>query len=121
MAEQLTVKIPYRGVTQLVWGATHSWPGQSYRCLDLIFTNKPNKNSEVKLTTTYSDYKLIQVTHFAKGLKTTPRYTTKRCYENFDENQFIREVNRMSWFDVYMSIDQNIEAERLLAGVQSFV
>ena len=78
MAEQLAVKILSRGVTQLVRGATRSWPGQSDSCLDLIFTNKPEKTSEVKLTTTDSDHKLVQVTCFAKGLKTTPRYTTKR-------------------------------------------
>ena len=89
--------------------------------MDLIFTNKPEKTSEVKLTTTDSDHKLIQGTRFAKGLKTTPRYTTKRCYKSFDENQFIREVNQIRWFDAYMGEDPNIAAERLSTKINGIL
>ena len=110
IAEQLAVRILTRGVTQLVRGTTRSWPGQADSCLDLIFTNNPEKTSEVEMSTTTSDHKYIQVTQYAKRIKTAPRYVVKRSFKDFDENVFQSEVRKLSWLPLYLCDDVNMAA-----------
>jgi hypothetical protein len=110
LAEQLAIRILSRGVTQLVRGVTRSWPGQEDSCLDLIFTNKPEKTSEVETSTTTSDHKYIQMTRYSKIIKTAPRYIVKRSYKEFDENVFLSEARKLSWLPLYLCEDVNTAA-----------
>ena len=38
------------------------------------------------------------------------RYCNKRSYKNFDEQEFLAEVQKLSWWDVYSSteVDQSV-------------
>jgi hypothetical protein len=110
LAEQLAQRIMAQGVSQLVRGATRSWPGQADSCLDLIFTNQPQKTSEVLIQSTTSDHNYIQVPRSTKGLKTQPRYVLKRSYRNFCEKDFLQEVERINWLPLYLSEDPNVAA-----------
>jgi hypothetical protein len=48
------------GVQQCVQGATHSWPGQADSCIDLIYTNSPDKIGQAQVQFRgSSDHKLI--------------------------------------------------------------
>ena len=56
---------PY-GVSQMVNTPTRVWPGQPQSCLDHLYTNRPEKLSEVYTEYTGgSDHKVIKVTRFA--------------------------------------------------------
>ena len=93
--------IPH-GFTQQVRTATHSWAGQSPSCIDHLYTNKPEKITEVQ---TYingvSDHKLLYVVRYARSIKRNVRYIRKRCFKHFDESKFKEEVKSLRWFDVY--------------------
>ena len=114
LVEQLATRILPYGVCQLVRGVTRSWPGQSDSCLDLMFSNKPEKMSEVNVTAqSSSDHRYIQATRYAKGIKSNPRYVVKRSYKDFNETEFIGEVQRLSWWDLYQTEDPDIAAQIL--------
>ena len=114
LTEQLFSRIFPHGVSQLVRGATRTWPGQVDAGLDHVYTNKPEKCSEVHTEFSGgSDHKLLRVTRFAKSLKSTTRYVRKRSFKNFDEAKFIEELKQLSWYDLYMTEDPNLAAEIL--------
>ena len=74
LIELLFEKIIPHGVSQQVTRATHSWPGQQDSCLDHLYTNQPNKLSEVTLHSQGSDHKLLLVTRYAKSIIRNVRY-----------------------------------------------
>ena len=79
---QLVMKILTQGVCQLVNSVTRSWPGHPDSCLDLIFTNRPEKMSPVEVhIASSSDHRYVQVTRHTKTIQTQPRFITKRCYK----------------------------------------
>ena len=57
---------------------------------------------------------------FAKIIKNKTRYVKKRTYKNFDEQEFLEEIRKISWWDVYSTIDVN-EAVRLLSMKVNFI
>ena len=80
---QLFSKIFPHGVSQLVSTATRTWPGQADSGLDHIYTNKPEKLSEVKCEYMGgSDHKLLKIVRFSKSLQRGARYVRKRCFKN---------------------------------------
>ena len=58
-----------------------------------------------------SDHSLVLATRYAKNIRETIRYCKKRSYKNFDEKQFLEEVGRISWWEVYSSndVDQAVD------------
>ena len=68
---------------------TRSWPGQPEAGLDHIYSNKPEKLSEVFAEYAGgSDHKLIRVIRYAKSIKRNVRYVSKRSFKNFDSSEF---------------------------------
>ena len=112
LVDILTNRIFPHGVQQCVREHTRSWPGQQDSCLDHIYTNTPDKlrKPEVKLMGS-SDHKLVQVTRFSRSFKQNIRYCRKRSYKNFSEVDFHREVENISWWEVYASEDVDIAAD----------
>ena len=84
LVDLLFERIFPHGVQQCVKAPTRSWPGQPDSCLDLIFTNTPDKISkpEVKIMGS-SDHSLIMVRRFSKSFKQNIRYCKKRSYKDF--------------------------------------
>ena len=106
LIEVLFASIFPQGVSQLVTSATCSWPGQADSGLDHIYSNKPDKLSNVY--TEYSggsDHKLIKVTRFAKSMSRNARYVRKRSFKNFDAKDCCLAVKNIYWFDLFMCDD----------------
>ena len=98
---------PY-GVSQLVKSATRTWPGQADSGLDHIYSNKPEKLSDVHSEFMGgSDHRLLKVVRFSKSLKRSARYVRKRCFKNFKPEEFIQAVRQLSWYDLYLCQDVN--------------
>ena len=118
LVEELKAKIIPLGVVQCVRDSTRCWRGQSDSCLDLLFTNTPEKLSQVRaFTRGYSDHKLVIGTRFTKNIKDNTRYTIKRSYKNFDKDIFLQRVRETNMMDIYMSQDTNTAAEMLTAKI----
>ena len=100
------------GVQQCVQGVTRSGPGQSGSCIDLIFTNTPEKigqaHTQVRGT---SDHRLVFVNKHAKNIKENIRYVKKRSYKDFNENDFKAAVKDIRWFEVYACDDVDIAVD----------
>ena len=91
---------------------THSWPGQVPSGLDHIYTSVPDKLSQVQVKFIgSSDHRLILATRFAKNIRQNIRYCQKRSYKNFDEAKFLEEVDKLSWWEVYVSTDVDIAVD----------
>ena len=114
LTELLFSRIFPLGVSQLVQGVTHAWPGQQGAGLDYIYTKKPEKCSQIYAEYTGgSDHKLLKVTRFTRSFKSSVRYVRKRSFKNFDPGKFKEAVKKISWFDLYMCDNPN-EAAVLL-------
>ena len=101
-------KIFPHGVSQLVRTATRTWPGQADSGLDHIYTNKPDKLSDVHTEFMGgSDHRLLKIVRYSKSLKRSVRYVRKRCFKNFSSQEFIQAVRSISWFDLYLC--QNVD------------
>ena len=102
LMEEFKKRILPLGVVQCVRGTTRSWPGQADSCLDLVFTNVPEKLSQVQsLVRGYSDHKLVIGTRYTKNIKESTRYVRRRSYKNFDEAAFLQKLREISMFDIY--------------------
>ena len=102
------------GVSQVVSVPTRSWPGQEEAGLDHIYTNKPEKLSDVFAEYTGgSDHKLIKVTRYSKSMQRGVRFVRKRMFKNFVDEEFKQAVQELSWEDLYSCGDPNRAAEIL--------
>jgi hypothetical protein len=63
-------KVYPHGVVQCVQGATHFWPGQTTSGLEHIYTNVPDKMSQVEVKICgSSDHRLILATRHCKNIR----------------------------------------------------
>ena len=114
LIDLLFEKIIPHGVSQHVNIATHSWVGQVGGCLDHVYTNRPDKLSQVEAHVNGgSDHRVLYTVRYAKSVKKNTRYIKKRCFKNFDEEGFKQEVKQLKWFEIYSTNDVN-EAVQLL-------
>ena len=100
LSDQLFNRIIPQGVSQLVQGATRVWPGVQDSGLDHIYSNKPDKCSDIYMEFRGSDHKLLRVTRFTKSMKNSARYVKKRSFKNFNEARFCEAVSNISWCDL---------------------
>ena len=91
----------------------HSWPGQQDSCiLDHIYTNTPEKLSKAEVNSRgSSDHKLSIATRLPKSIRENIRYCKKRSYKNFDEEKFLKEVENISWWEVYTCEDVDVAVD----------
>ena len=112
LVDLLIADIYPHGVHQCVQGATHSWPGQTDSCIDLIFTNTPDKigpaHAQVRGS---SDHRIVFVTKHAKNIKQNIRYVKKRSYKNFNEQEFRTAVKNIKWYEVYSCQDVDLAVD----------
>ena len=108
LIEALFTKILPHGVSQMVTVATRMWAGQAESGLDHLYTNRPDKISRVYAEYTgASDHKLIKITRYSKSIENRARYVRKRCYKDFNEQEFCKKVKELSWYDVFTCEDTN--------------
>ena len=114
LISQLFSRIFPFGVSQLVKSATRTWPGQTDSGLDHIYSNKPDKLSEVHSEFMGgSDHRLLKIVRFSKSLKRSARYVRKRCFKKLIPEEFINAVRKLAWFDLYMCQDVNQASQML--------
>ena len=112
LIDALFEKILPLGVTQMVSGATRFARGQPSTGLDHVYSNKPEKISQVQtFFTGMSDHKF---TRFSKSFKIIPRYVTKRCFKNFDDQMFRQKLAESNLDDILSCTDANEAAELLV-------
>ena len=88
LIQALFTRILPHGVSQLVTCATRAERGVPITGLDHLYTNCPDKLSEVTAEFTgMSDHKIVAVRKFSKDMKRTESYTTKRIFK--DSKQII--------------------------------
>ena len=112
LVDSMMQRIYPHGVVQCVQGPTHTWPGQVPSGLDHIYTSVPEKLSQAQVKVCgSSDHKLILATRYSKNIRDNIRYCKKRSYKNFDQNKFLEEVNKISWWDVYSCTDVDMAVD----------
>ena len=119
LMEDLFEKIMPHGISQLVQVPTHTQHGVATKCLDHLYSTNPEKllNIEAEFTG-MSDHKLVKVKRFSKTLKQCPRYVRKRCFKNFDKEEFKLRVGKMPELtQIIESTCANRAAELLTAGL----
>ena len=103
LKDQLYDRIIPHGFAQLITVATQIWRGQEASCLDHYYCNRPEKVSNVHAYFTgASDHKLIIATRYTKAEVLKPKFIRKRCYKNFDPEEFKAEIKKISWLDLYL-------------------
>ena len=96
LTQALFTRILPHGVSQMVTTATRAERGVPVTGLDHLYTNRPEKLSEVHTEFTgMSDHKIVTVRKFSKDMKRTERYTTKRTFKDFKPDQFKEAVKSM--------------------------
>ena len=108
LIDDLFARIFPHGVSQLVTTPTRSWPGQTDSGLDHLYSNRPEKLRSV--TAEFmggSDHRIIKAVRSTKSLTQCARYVRKRCYKQFNEEEFCNRVKLIPWFELYMS--DNVE------------
>ena len=58
-----------------------------------------------------SDHRLILATRYAKNIRQNIRYCRKRSYKDFQEDKFLAEVAKISWWEVYSCNDVDLAVE----------
>ena len=102
------------GVRQLVTTPTRLSAVDPPSGLDHIYTNKPDKCSDVQAEIQGgSDHKLLKITRFSKASVRKARYVKKRCFKNFCPDQFCEAVKLISWYELYMCDSPSRAAEIL--------
>ena len=101
-------KILPHGVSQLINVPTRSQGCQSQSGLDHLYTNRPDKLSPAQVINWGgSDHKMIFVTRYSKSIRSNARYITKRCYKDFNSQEFLNAVKAISWVSLYECYDVN--------------
>ena len=96
LTQALFTRILPHGVSQLVICATRAERGVPVTGLDHLYTNRPEKLSEVSAEFTgMSDHKIVTVRKFSKDMKRRERYTTKRTFKSFQADHFQAAVRSM--------------------------
>ena len=122
LIDELFDRIIPQGVAQLVTGATRIERGQPRSGLDHLYSNRPEKLSQVKtFLTGMSDHKLVKVIRYTKSFKILPRYVKKRSFKNFNEEAFKTKLAESNLEEILTCYDVNIAAETLVDKVNSIL
>ena len=104
LVDRMVEQVYPHGVHQCVQVPTRSWPGQADSGPDHIYTNCPEKLSKpVVQFRGFSDHRLIYATKYAKNIRENVKYCKKKVLQAFYEQEFLAEVQNLSWWDVYNS------------------
>ena len=119
---ELFSRVVPHGVNKCVVGATRQGTlGQADTGLDHLWTNTPEKMSQIYTKFNGSDHKVIFGVRYSKIIRNSTRYVKKRSYKNFDEKKFIEKVRDLTWWDVYQSEDVDEAVTLLTAKLNSIL
>ena len=108
------------GVKQCIQGHTHSRYGQRQSLIDILYSNCPQKRSNVQaITRGASDHKVITAVRCSKDIVHLPKYVKKRSFKHFDEIQFFEEVKNIKWWPLYNSTEVNDAVQIFTENISS--
>ena len=103
LTKELFYRIILHVFVQLVTVPTRVSSSQKQSVLDHVYTNFPEKMSEIQAVFKgSSDHKLICCTRFTRSAVCKPRIICKRSYKNFEQSKFREAIRKVSWWDIYM-------------------
>ena len=78
-----------------------SRPGRADSCIDLVYTNTPEKISQTQPQVRgSSDHRLVLVSKQSKNIRESITYVRKRSYKKFVEAEFKTGVKNIKLFEV---------------------
>ena len=99
-------------MSQFIVGPTRFFPGHTPSGLDHLYSNTPEKICQVqKHFWGESDHMLIGAVRTTKAIKLSPQYIRKRCYKNFNPQQFINAVQYVKWLELYLCEDLDVSVK----------
>ena len=97
LINELFARIVPHGVSQLVNKATRVSSRDGVSGLDHVYSNRPNKCSEVAVNPYgESDHRVVRMTRFSKDFIRRPKLVTKRIFKNFDRDAFLQDISELS-------------------------
>ena len=118
LIDELFDRIMPHGVSQLVTGATRIERGYPRSGLDHIYSNRPEKLSQVEtFLTGMSDHKLLKVTRYSKSFKILPRYVKKRSFKDFNKEAFKIKLGESNLEEILAINDVDLAAESMVDKV----
>ena len=76
--------------------------------LDHLYTNWPEHMSDVQVHFKgSSDHRMVSVTRFTKSVIRKTRLIRRRSFKHFDPGNFLKELSKVSWLELYLSEDVN--------------
>ena len=74
-----------------------------------IYSNFPNHLSDVQVIVKGgSDHRLVMVTRHTKSIMRKTRIIRRRSYKSFNPMEFINELKKISWLQLYLCEDLNM-------------
>ena len=114
LIDTLFARIIPLGVSQQVTVPTRMESGQPRAGLDHLYTNRPDKLSQVyTYYTGMSDHKLLKVVRFTKSWTQSQRYVRKRSFKNFKKEEFKQKLGQINLHEVMSCTDVNTATELL--------
>ena len=118
LIDELFDRIMPHGVSQLVTGATRIERGYPRSGLDHIYSNRPEKLSQIEtFLTGMSDHKLLKVTRYSKSFKILPRYVKKRSFKDFNKEAFKIKLGESNLEEILAINDVDLAAESMVDKV----
>lgn len=115
----LKEQLKLNGLIQVITEATRT-TGTSQSLIDLLFSNKPEYLTEIKvIPSAVSDHDIIGCNRKTNNLKLQPETITCRDYKNYDPSTIKQELSNETWDFVYNNKDPNIAWLNLKAFLQN--
>ena len=71
-------------------------------CIDHIYCNSQHRISAVRvITCSTTDHDTIAYTRFSKDLRSSTRTIRKRSYKDFKEAEYLKDISKLDFTDVY--------------------
>ena len=104
-----------QGVTQCIKEVTrHPQGGQKHEpaILDHFYTTAPDKLKKIEVIQTgYSDHSIIMGQRETSDKGEQPKYTQKRSYKKFTNHEYLSELRKIKWLNLYLCEDVNEAVE----------
>ena len=62
--------------------------------------------------------KIVRFTRFTKSIIRRPKFITKRSFKTFKEEDFLRDLRNVTWFDLFMTEDTDTAAVLLTTKIK---
>ena len=101
LTDKLLDTLPLVCLVQVVEKCTRHCQGRKSSLIDQVWLNNVLKHVVTKTITTDLDHDLVVRTLKTAGEATWQEAGVKRCYKNFNRDEYLLELMSLTWTDVY--------------------